>query len=191
MYKSAIILAASCLWLPILVQPNNLDPAWHAGRAEAPPILRHSPEFVVHFVDGKEMLLSSLRGKVVALVFVHTGCAICQHASQVFTKLYAEYGASGFEPIDVAFDAMASDRAPGFAAKYDIRYPVGFSSPEAVIEYLGIPAGVRYNIPLIVWIDANGDIRSATPAKTSEEMLKETYWRNMIESLLSERRMED
>jgi hypothetical protein len=34
-------------------------------RQEIPPLLRPSPEFVVRLVDGKQLLLSSFRGRIV------------------------------------------------------------------------------------------------------------------------------
>src|SRR5579864_7106077 len=78
-------------------------------QAEAPPpVLRHSPEFVVKFTNGSQTLLSSLRGKVVALLFVHTTCPHCQRTSQVFTRLVQEYKPRGFEAVDVAFNTMAN-----------------------------------------------------------------------------------
>lgn len=151
-----------------------------------PPVLRTSPEFIIHFIDGKEMLLSSTQGKVVALVFVHTGCPLCQRTSQILTKLSREYSALGFLPIDVAFDSMANLNVSEFVRRFGIGYQVGLSSPEEVREYLNLPADQRYNIPRNRWIDAKGKIRSQTPLKEDPSMLTETYWRNMIECLLKE-----
>jgi len=37
-----------------------------------------------------------------------------------------------------------------------------------------------------VWIDRKGTIRSQTPALGDEKLLKESYWREMIETLLKE-----
>ena len=65
-------------------------------QAQAPPVLRHSPEFVIKYPNGSQMLLSSLRGKVVALLFVHTTCPHCQRTSQVFTRLVQENKARGY-----------------------------------------------------------------------------------------------
>jgi peroxiredoxin len=188
--KSVIILAACGLWLPwaAVAQSADDDPALNSASIDARSAPRHSPEFVIRLANGKEMLLSSLRGQVVALMFVHTTCPICQHASQVFTKLlYYEYGPRGFQPIDVAFNSDANLYVPEFVKNFDIRYPVGFSSTEEVAEYLNFPAGERFTIPQIVWIDSSGYIRAATPLKGGDdEMLTEAYWCNMIETLLKE-----
>src|SRR5579884_1389421 len=63
-----------------------------------------APEFVVNLPGGKQLLLSSLRGKVVVMEFLFTTCPHCQHASQVFTQLYSEFGSRGFQPVGVAFN---------------------------------------------------------------------------------------
>jgi len=158
------------------------------GAEAVPPVLRPSPELAIRMADGKPLLLSSFRGQVVALVFIHTTCPICQEASRVFTKLSAEYGARGFQPLDVAFNSMANLNVQEFTTKFAVRYPVGSSTLQEVMEYLGFPAHQRFTIPQIVWIDRNGDIRAQTPARGGDSMLTETYWRNMIEMLLSEDR---
>ena len=166
---------------------NAATPKAEAPKTEAPPVLRKSPEFVIKFVDGKQMLLSSLKGKVVALLMVHTTCPHCQHTSQVFTQLYNEYGARGFQPIDAAFNTMANMYVNDFVKNYSIGYPVGYSTPEEVMAYLGYNVMERYTVPQIVWIDRKGNIRSQTPSAGDDANLyTEGYWRNMIETLLKE-----
>jgi len=180
-------LACAALLLLAGIGLNAATPKADAAKAEAPPVLRKSPEFVSKFVDGKEMLLSSLKGKVVALLMVHTTCPHCQHTSQVFTQLYNEYGARGFQPVDAAFNTMANMYVSDFVKTYRIGYPVGFSTPEEVMAYLGFNVMQRYTVPQIVWIDRKGNIRSQTQAEDGDPSLyQEGYWRNMIETLLKE-----
>ncbi len=155
-------------------------------QAQAPPVLRHSPEFVIKFADGNQMLLSSLKGKVIALLFVHTTCPHCQRTSQVFTRLVKEYGPHGFEAVDVAFNTMANVYVKDFVKDYGIGYPVGFSPPEDVLNYMGFSIMERYVVPQIVWIDRQGNIRSQTLPMGDEKLLQESYWRNMIDTLLKE-----
>jgi thiol-disulfide isomerase/thioredoxin len=170
---------------------NAATPKADVPKSAPPPVLRKSPEFVIKFVDGKQMLLSSLKGKVVALLMVHTTCPHCQHTSQVFTQLYNEYGPRGFQPVDAAFNTMANMYVPDFVKNFNIGYPVGFSSPEEVMAYLNLPLTSRYSVPQIVWIDRKGNIRSQTAVNDSDpaydpQLYSEAYWRNMIETLLKE-----
>jgi len=180
-------LACAALFLLAGVGLNAATPKAETAKTEAPPVLRKSPEFVIKFVDGKQMLLSSLKGKVVALLMVHTTCPHCQHTSQVFTELYKEYGPRGFQPVDAAFNTMANMYVADFVKNFNIGYPVGYSSPEEVMAYLNYNVMERYTVPQIVWIDRKGDIRSQTPSAGDDSTLyTEGYWRNMIETLLKE-----
>ncbi len=180
-------LACAALFLFAGVGLNAATPKAEAPKTEAPPVLRKSPEFVIKFVDGKQMLLSSLKGKVVALLMVHTTCPHCQHTSQVFTQLYKEYGPRGFQPVDAAFNTMANMYVADFVKNFNIGYPVGYSSPEEVMAYLNYNIMERYTVPQIVWIDRQGNIRSQTPSAGDDSSLyTEGYWRNMIETLLKE-----
>src|SRR6202050_4622302 len=180
-------LACAALLLIAGVGLNAATPKVDAPKTAAPPVIRKSPEFVIKFVDGKQMLLSSLKGKVVALLMVHTTCPHCQHTSQVFTELYKEYGPQGFQPIDAAFNMNASSLVPDFVRNFKIGYPVGYSTPEEVLTYLDRNIMQRYTVPQIVWIDRKGNIRSQTQAADDDPTkYSEGYWRNMIETLLKE-----
>jgi thiol-disulfide isomerase/thioredoxin len=180
-------LACAALLLAAGIGLNAATPKAETSKTEAPPVLRKSPEFVIKFVDGHQMLLSSLKGKVVALLMVHTTCPHCQRTSQVFTQLYKEYGPQGFQPVDAAFNTMANLYVADFVKNFNIGYPVGYSTPEEVMAYLNYNIMERYTVPQIVWIDRKGNIRSQTqPAGDDPTFYTEGYWRNMIETLLKE-----
>ena len=155
--------------------------------ADAPPVLRHSPDFVLRYNDGHQTLLSSYRGKVIGLLFVHTTCPHCQHTSQGFTQIQKEYGARGFQALDVAFNDMANLYVPEFVKNFSIGYPVSFAPRDEVLDYLKYSVMQRYVVPQIVWIDKRFDIRSQTGAMGEDNnQYTEGYWRNMIETLLKE-----
>lgn len=155
--------------------------------AQEPPIIRPAPDYKIRFIDGSQVPLSSFRGKVVALLFVHTTCPHCQEASRKFTALASEYGSRGFQPIDVAFNTMANMYVRDFVKENNISYPVGFDTPENVLTYLGYSIMDRYVVPQIVWIDRKGNIRAQTnPMGTDNKMYQDTYWRQMIETLTKE-----
>ena len=157
-----------------------------AVAAEEPPIVRPSPEFKIRLVDGSQVTLSSFRGKVVALLFMHTTCPHCQHAAEVFSRLYNEYGARGFQPVGVTFNPMANLYVRDFIKDHNVNFPVGFDTPENVLNYLGFSIMDRYVVPQIVWIDRKGNIRSQTPPMGDDKLLQEAYWKNMIETLTKE-----
>src|SRR5262249_16745986 len=122
----------------------------------------------------------------VALELLYTTCPHCQHASQVFSKLYTEYGSRGFQPIGVAFNEMANMLVPDFVKQNNVNYPVGFSVRDPGLNFLGVSAVERFVVPQVVWIDRKGMIRSQTPPLGDEKLLSEPYWREMIETLTKE-----
>jgi Peroxiredoxin len=124
--------------------------------AEVP---RKSPEFAVLLPGGKQVLLSQYRGKVVALEFLFTTCPHCQNASRLMTKLYAEYGPKGFQPLGVAFNDNSDKLVPEFVKDFGVTYPVGYSPRETVIHYLGYGPDERLSVPQMVFIDRKGEIR--------------------------------
>src|SRR5579871_1311462 len=134
-----------------------------ALQAETLAVPRPAPEFVVHYPDGSQALLSSSKGKVVALTFIYTTCIHCQHASQAFSKLYTEYSPRGFQVVSVAFNEMANLFVSDFVKNNGITFKVGFSPLDPVLQFLGISPIERYEVPQIVWIDRNGIIRAQTP----------------------------
>ncbi len=165
----------------------SLQAAPKAEAAKPLPVLRRSPEFVIKFVDGHQTLLSSYKGKVIALLMVHTTCPHCQHTSQVFTQFQNEYGPRGFQALDVAFNTMANLYVNDFVKSFNVGYPVGFGTPEDVMGYLGFNVLQRYTVPQIVFIDKKFNIRSQTPAAGDDaSMYTEDYWRGTIEALLKE-----
>ena len=153
---------------------------------QAAEVGKPSPEFVIHFNDGSQKLLSSYKGKVVCVEFLHTTCPHCQHASEVFSQLNREFGSKGFQPIGVAWNDMASMLVPDFIRDFKVNYPVGFANRDDVLNYLGFSIMDRTVVPQIVWIDRKGIVRSQTPAIGDETMLKEPYWRQMIDTLTKE-----
>ncbi len=170
------------LFLPLVALIAAAAPA-----LAIPPVPRPEGEFVINLPDGTQKLLTSYRGKVVCLAFISTTCPHCQHASQVLTQLYKEYGSQGFQPVAVAFNPMAKMLVPDFVRSFGIPFPVGAAESDIVFNYLGISPLERSVVPQLLWIDRNGQIRSQTPAMGDDKMLGEPYWREMITTLLKER----
>src|SRR5580704_18142836 len=91
-----------------------------------PPMPRKAPELTVVEPSGKQTLLSSYRGKVVALAFIFTTCPHCQAECGVLSKLHSELGDKGFQPLGVAFNENAGLLVNDFIQKFHPSFPVGF-----------------------------------------------------------------
>lgn len=169
-------------WLALLFSAALLQATDPSGL----PILRPAPDFIITYPGGQKQALNKYRGKVVALEMLYTTCPHCQNASRVFSKLYAEFGSKGFQPVGVAFNEATDAKVNEFVKTTGATYPIGYAEREGVLGFLSLSAIERFVVPQIVWIDRAGNIRSQTPALGDEKMLGEPYWREMIEALLKE-----
>src|ERR1700732_3700753 len=92
------------------------------------PIPRKAPELTIVDPSGSQTLLSSYKGKVVALAFIFTTCPHCQAECGVLTKLQGELGSKGFQPLAVAFNDNAGMLLNEFVKTFHPSFPVGYAA---------------------------------------------------------------
>ena len=118
--------AAFLLALALLVFPA-LAPAHEAGGDQQLPVIGPAPPFTLTSQDGKSVALADLRGKVLAVTFIYTGCPdICPMVTQkmvdVQNALGAEFGAK-IAFVSITLDpehdtpAVLKDYAQSWGAK--------------------------------------------------------------------------
>src|SRR5258708_9691073 len=90
-----------------------------------PPVPRKSPEFTVTHPAGKQILISSLKGKIVVMPFMFTTCPHCQRDAQMLTKLQKELAARGVAMLRTAFNHASGPLAAQFLKEINIGFPVG------------------------------------------------------------------
>ncbi len=158
---------------------------------------RKAPELAFTLPGQGDKLLSQYRGKVVALEFILTTCPHCQEASRVMTKYQLEYGARGFQAIDLAINALDEGRKPdqasllteSFANNFQVGFPVGYIGRDPMMSFMGFSVVDRMVVPQFVLIDRKGFIRYQTPAGDSEEygkLMNPNTIRQHIEELLAQ-----
>lgn len=123
-------------------------------------IPRKAPEFVFHMVNGPQQLLSMYKGKSIVLAFMYTTCPHCQKTAGILAQVQKEYAAKGVQVVGAVFDQGAASRAVEFSTKLGLNFPVGFSDSRSVLEFLQIPVNDPYFVPILVFIDKRGMIRS-------------------------------
>ncbi len=126
----------------------------------APQIPRKAPDFVISMVDGSQKLLNSLRGKTVVMAFMFTTCPHCQKTAAVLAKVQEEYAAKGVQVVGVTFDQGAQSRVQQFGEQLQLNFPVGYATQGQVLEFLQIPITEPYFVPILVFLDRTGTIRS-------------------------------
>ena len=150
-----------------------------------PPSLRPSPELAFTVPGQGERLLSQYRGQVVALEFIVTTCPHCQAASKVMTGLQQRYGKRGLQALAVAIDPDADGRVANFALVNQVGFPVGWTTLERMMTYMGFTQ--RPVVPQLVLIDRDGNIRYQTPREGDADSMKEEVIAQRMEELLAQK----
>src|ERR1700675_576257 len=101
----------------------------------APPVPRKSPEFTITDPSGKQVLISSFKGKVLVLPFMFTTCPHCQHEAQMLTKVQKDYAARGLVVLGTIFNDANGPMATQFMKEFAIGFPAGWAPRVSVISY--------------------------------------------------------
>ena len=105
-----------------------------------------APELTLKEIDGKEVALNDLKGKIVFVNFWATWCGPCQDEIPSLIDLQNKYASKGFTVVGIAMDDDGSMVAPFVARElYDvhgqklhINYPVLLGNDEASDKFGGI-----------------------------------------------------
>ncbi|MFB3778869.1 MAG: TlpA disulfide reductase family protein [Bryobacteraceae bacterium] len=147
---------------------------------------RPTPEYAIKLTDGKQLLLSSYRGKVVALLFVSTDCPHCMETCRVMEGLQKQYGPKGFQTLAVAFNPMAMMLAPEFAKTAGATFPVGYDERDPVFSYLQRSPTLRTYVPIMVFIDRKGIVRGQFLGDDQFFTNRDNNIRSMLDKLTAE-----
>jgi peroxiredoxin len=128
--------------------------------AKAPVVPRKAAEFVFNNVDGQQKLLSMYKGKTIVLALMFTTCPHCQKVAQVLSVVQKEYAAKGVQVLGAVFDKDAASRAQQFKSSLSLNFPLGYSEQPQVLEFLQLPPNDPYFVPILVFIDRRGMVRS-------------------------------
>jgi peroxiredoxin len=151
-----------------------------------PPVPRKSPEFTITDPSGKQILLSSLRGKIVVMPLMFTTCPHCQREAQMLTKLQQEFAGRGVMMIGTVFNDANAAMAAQFVKEFNIGFPVGYATRDQVTSYLGLSVMDRWVVPQVVILDKKGNIVAQSAATGTPELQDETYLRNFLDKLVKE-----
>src|SRR5262249_23501235 len=160
--------------------------------APSSPLPRKSPEFTIHQPSGKQIMLSSLKGKVVVLEFLFIQSEHCLRVARTLNSLNNELGARGFQPVGIVFDppnirTSGESLVPAIVDSLKLTYPVGYAAKTDVDAYLGRTAKEVLNIPQVVVIDRAGMIRAQSGGRPGDPKLEnEDSLRSLLDSLLKE-----
>ncbi|MBM4351387.1 MAG: TlpA family protein disulfide reductase [Deltaproteobacteria bacterium] len=113
-----------------------------------------APDFTLKTIEGHEVALSGLRGKVVLLDFWATWCGPCKESIPHLIQLYKSYQDKGFELIGMSTDKAGDvEMVRRFVKSMDIPYPIIMTPDEVARNYKVT------GLPTTVLIDKEGKVR--------------------------------
>ena len=113
------------------------------------------PEIPVLSLDGREMLLSDLKGKVVLLNFWATWCIPCKTEMPALDRLEATLGGEKFAVLPVATGRQSPASIEKFFKEAEISaLPIWLDAKQPLARALGVSG-----LPTTLIIDKNGDER--------------------------------
>jgi thiol-disulfide isomerase/thioredoxin len=129
--------------------------ARRAGNSGEPldPAGKPAPDFTLQTLDGKDVSLSSLRGKAVLLNFWATWCGPCKIEMPWFVELQKEYGSQGLQIVGVAMDDSSTQEIQNFVKEMGVNYPVLIGKEAVGQAYGGVDV-----LPTTFFIDRDGKI---------------------------------
>jgi peroxiredoxin len=138
-------------------------------------------------LEGPEITLEQLRGKVVAVMFFSTDCPHCQHTAQVLAPMYAEMKPKGLEILGLAVNPSASGNLKEFQQKFGGQFPMGLTTRSDWSAFGEFSVMHNPYVPYLLIVDRNGVIREEHPGQDRKFWLdQENNLRQSFETLLKE-----
>lgn len=117
-----------------------------------------APDAAFTTLDGRQIRLQDLRGKVVGVTFWATSCPICLGEMPDLVKTYQQYRFRGFELIAVAMAYDAPDHVRDYAQGRGLPFPVALDTDGKLARMFGDTQVV----PTTFLIDKEGKVVSRT-----------------------------
>ncbi len=150
----------------------------HCGQEKKEPAFVSAPDFTLPTLDGREVSLSRLKGKVILLDFWATWCGPCRQSIPHLIHLHKTYQKDGLEVIGMNVDGGNRDTVQHFVKSMDIPYAIAIT-PQDVERSYGVTS-----LPTTILIDRGGKIREKIVGFSSE-IAKETTAK--VDNLISEK----
>ena len=114
-----------------------------------------APDFTLQSVEGKNVTLSSFKGKVIILNFWATWCPPCRMELPDFVELFSAYKDKGLIIIGVSLDEGGAATVKKFMKKQPLNYPILIGNQAVTTSYGGLRG-----IPTTFILDKDGNIKN-------------------------------
>ncbi|MGB8131898.1 MAG: TlpA disulfide reductase family protein [Candidatus Angelobacter sp.] len=160
-------------------KPNGAQKDDDAPPPEFPAPQKGSvaPDFSLKTVpDGKEVSLSSLRGKAVLVNFWATWCEPCKIEMPSLVDMQKKYGPQGLQIVGVAMDDADDKEISTFTHKMGVNYMVLRGTEKIGDLYGGID-----HLPMTYYLDRSGKIVDETEGMAGEATFEDAIKRALAQ----------
>ena len=156
--------------------------------AVAGSVPREAPSLSLKTSGGSTVTLESLRGKVVAVLWISTDCPHCQETCETFGPIYEEFSKDGLEILGMAVNQNAPGHIDDFKKEHKVAFPIGVSNRSDWMRFADLSVMARTYVPYMMIVDRNGTIRYEHTGRDQEFWAdQETRFRKEVGELLAER----
>jgi thiol-disulfide isomerase/thioredoxin len=144
-------------------QSSEGDEAEEPQPAPAPLLFQVQSFSAVALVDGGQVTLQSLEGKVVLLDLFGTWCPPCRRSVPLLVSLYERFRGRGFQVVGLAYEREGEtvnrvETLQAFRDEFQVPYLLAIG-PEALWAELREKAGAEGVVPTILLLDRQGLVR--------------------------------
>ncbi|MFH0873125.1 MAG: TlpA disulfide reductase family protein [bacterium] len=121
LWKKGGLLSVALL---LLAAASGFPPLKDVQAADYAQINAPAPDFTLSDLEGKEVSLSGLKGKVIVLTFWSIWCNPCRQELPVLDALDKRYQERGLKVIGVTIDRDSVGSIQEFVTKHDLCFPI-------------------------------------------------------------------
>lgn len=130
-----------------------------AALATAGSVPREAPDLALKTTAGETVSLASLKGKVVAVLWLSTDCPHCQETCESLAPLYREFSGLGLEILGMAVNPSAPGNIDSFRQRHAVEFPIGVSNRSDWMRFADLSVMARTYVPYMMIVDRAGVIR--------------------------------
>ena len=127
--------------------------AFSTQAAEQVKLNAPAPDFTLPTLEGKDLSLSSLKGKVVLVAFWSIYCHVCRQETPKLNAIYKKYKDQGLEVIGVAIDREPAGTIQEAVRKDGLSFPILLDGEKKAMKTYQARA-----LPAVFILDRNGII---------------------------------
>jgi len=127
-----------------------------------------APEFTLPDLEGNQIELSSMKGKVLILDFWATWCPPCKEEVPHLVSLQSKYRDQGLQIVGLSLDKEGASKVKPFADEHDVNYTMLIANDETAKSYGGVSM-----IPTTFLVDRNGVVVKRFIGYTTPEAFEE------------------